>query len=497
MPPPLRTIPVWLHCLRIAGQGSDPERLLMTNSSDRGSHSWRLMALALTMLLPSLGTSIANVALPSLETAFAASFNEVQWVVLSYLLAVTTLIVGVGRLGDIVGRRRLLLAGIAIFALASAGAAIAPNLWVLVAARAVQGLGAAVMMALAVASVSDVVPRERTGSAMGLLGAVSAVGTALGPSLGGALLSWASWPAVFVVLAMAGTAAFLIGLGMLPASPPRETRATSFDVPGMLLLALSLGAYALSTTLHGAHLGLANAGLAAVSVMGIAAFVFVERRTKSPLVSIELLGQRKLSSGLLALGLVSTIMMATLVVGPFYLSEKLGLGPVHTGLVMSVGPGIAALVGLPAGRLVDALGSTMVIAIGLMGVTAGTMLMTFLPGLFGTAGYVGALAVITACYALFLAANNTDVMAGATKDHRGLISALLGLSRNLGLITGASVMPAVFALGRHGFQPLGLAAGSGSGLQVTFALATAFSLAALGMTRWAGSSSCRRQEHMP
>src|SRR4051812_12802313 len=141
-------------------------------SSGRGSR-WRLGALALAMLLPSLGTSIANVALPTLAKSFDAPMQDVQWVVISYLLAVTTLIVGAGRLGDLVGRRRLLLAGIGTFAAASVLCAIAPNLGVLIAARALQGLGAAIMMALTVAAVGDVVPGERTGSAMGRLGTVS------------------------------------------------------------------------------------------------------------------------------------------------------------------------------------------------------------------------------------------------------------------------------------------------------------------------------------
>jgi MFS family permease len=456
----------------------------MTGPSDHSHSSWRLLALAMTMLLPSLGTSIANVALPSLETAFAAPFGQVQWVILSYLLAVTTLIVGVGRLGDLIGRRQLLLGGIGIFALASAGAALAPGLWVLIAARTIQGLGAAIMMALTVASVNDVVPKERTGSAIGLLGTVSAIGTALGPSLGGALLSWASWPAVFAVMAGAGLVTFLVGLRLLPASPASEQKPISFDFPGMMLLALSLGGYALSTTLGGAHPGPLNAGLAGLSVVGITAFVIVENRTADPLVRIELLLERGLGASLVSLGLVSAIMMTTLVVGPFYLSDALGLGPVQTGLVMSIGPGIAALVGLPAGRLVDSFGSAKVMVLGLTGVIAGTALMTVLPSWFGVAGYVGGLALITAGYALFQAANNTGVMAGATKDERGLTSALLGLSRNLGLITGASAMGAVFALSRQGFATFGLAPGSASGLQVTFALAAALALGAMSTTLW-------------
>ena len=424
------------------------------------------------MLLPSLGTSIANVALPTLERAFSASFSEVQWVVLSYLLAVTTLIVGVGRLGDMIGRRRLLLGGIGVFALASAGATIAPNLWVLIAARAVQGLGAAIMMALTVAAVSDVVPKERTGSAMGLLGTVSAVGTALGPSLGGTLLAWFSWPAVFAFMAVAGAVTFLLGLWLLPADAASGQEATSFDVVGMVLLALSLAAYALSTTIGGASPSGANVALAALAAISLLSFLVVEGRVVSPLVSMALLRERGLSSGLVSLGLVSTIMMATLVVGPFYLSEGLGLEPVQIGLVMSIGPGVAALVGLPAGRLVDSLGYSRVMIVGLIGITVGAALMTVLPGWFGTGGYIGGLALTTAGYALFQAANNTAVMASATKERRGLTSALLGLSRNLGLITGASAMGAVFALGSRGLVTFGGKAGPQSGLQVTFAVAT-------------------------
>src|SRR5215211_4935068 len=129
------------------------------------SARWVLAGLSLSMLLSSLSTSIANVGLPTLAQVFTASFQEVQWIVLAYLLAITTLIVSVGRLGDITGRRRLLLAGIFSFTVASVLCGFAPTLWLLIAARAVQGLGAAVMMALTLAFVGETVPKERTGSA--------------------------------------------------------------------------------------------------------------------------------------------------------------------------------------------------------------------------------------------------------------------------------------------------------------------------------------------
>lgn len=135
------------------------------------------------MLLSSLGTSIANVALPTLAKVFDASFQAASWVVLAYLLTVTSSIVSVGRLGDRIGRRRLLLAGLSLFTAASIVAGLAPALWRVIVARAAQGLGAAVMMALSLALVGEVVPKARTGSGMGLLGTASAIGAALGPSL--------------------------------------------------------------------------------------------------------------------------------------------------------------------------------------------------------------------------------------------------------------------------------------------------------------------------
>lgn len=446
------------------------------------SYRWRLFALSLAMLLPSLGTSIANVALPTLAESFDAPFHDVQWVVIAYLIAVTALVVAAGRFGDMVGRRRLLLAGIAVFAVASAAGAFAGSLWMLVAARAVQGAGAAVMMALTVASVGDVVPKQATGRAMGLLGTVSAVGTALGPSLGGALVAWFGWPSVFAFMAAAGAAAFLFGHRLFPRDPAARGAGFSLDVAGTLLLTLSLGAYALSTTVDAVP-GV-NAMLAAAAAVGLAIFIAVELRVRTPLIRLPMLRDRTLSTGLAALALVSAIVMATLVVGPFYLAEVLGLTPVDVGLVMSVGPGVAALAGIPAGRMVDRLGAYTVALAGLAGVVAGSLLMVALPGTFGLAGYVASLATITAGYALFQAAGNTAVMNGAAADRRGLVSALLALARNLGLVTGASLMGALFAAGLGGMPAIDLAPGGETGLRLTFAVAAAFAAVALGLAAW-------------
>ena len=426
------------------------------------------------MLLSSLGTSIANVALPTLAHAFGASFQQVQWIVLAYLLAITILIVGVGRLGDIIGRRRLLLAGLLVFTAASVLCGIAPTLWLLIAARAAQGLGAAVMMALAMALVGETVPKARTGRVMGLLGTMSAIGTALGPTLGGVLISSLDWRAIFLVNVPLGILAFLLAYHHLPAGSarPKAGRA-GFDGVGAVLLALTLAGYALAMTLGRGSFGQLNMALLAAAGLGVGLFVLVEAKTVSPLIRLEMFRDPVLSVCLATSVLVLTVAMATLVVGPFYLSQALGLDPAAVGLVMSTGPIFAALTGVPAGRIVDRFGAQFVGIVGLIAMAAGSLALSVLPAAFGIAGYVAALAILTPGYQLFQTANNTTVMTDVDPNQRGLVSGLLNLSRNLGGITGASVMGAVFALA-SGTADIATAAPTAvaGGMRVTFVVAT-------------------------
>jgi EmrB/QacA subfamily drug resistance transporter len=397
--------------------------------------------------MPSLDTSIANVGLPTLARAFDASFQGVQWIVLAYLLAITTLIVGVGRLGDIVGRRLLLLSGICLFTAASLLCGVAPTLRLLIAARAAQGLGAAVMLALAVALVGETVPRAKTGSAMGLLGTMSALGTTLGPGLGGVLIAGLGWRTIFLVNVPLGVLNFLLAYRHLPVDRREaKTDGAGFDHVGTLLLVVTLAAYALAMTVGRGSFGPLNLALLSAAAFGVGLFVLAEGRAESPLIRLTMFRDPVLSASLAMSALVSAVMMATLVVGPFHLSRALGLETALVGLALSAGPLVAALTGVPAGRLVDRFGARRMTVVGLVWMAGGASVLSTMPLSFGVAGYVAPLAVMTAGYALFQAANNTAVMTGIRPGRRGVISGMLSLSRNLGLITGASVMGAVFAL---------------------------------------------------
>ena len=359
------------------------------------SNRLAVAGLALATLLPSLGSSIANVALPTLSIHFAATFEAVRWVVLAYLIAMTVAMLFVGWLGDHVERRHLLVVGLAVSTAASLIASAAPSLRLVVAARAMQGVGAAIALALAMVFVGEAVPKERTGRAMGLLGAMSALGTALGPSLGGMMVDAFGWRCIFLANVPLGALAIVLVRRYLPsARPTPRAQRSAFE------------------------------------------------RLRSQFAPFR---DRHLRGSLTANLLVSAVLMATLVVGPFYLSQVLALDPASVGGVMSIGPVAAALFGVPAGRLVDHLGARRAVLVGLVGIAIGAAALALLPEALRLPGYIVPIVVVTTSYALFQAANNTEVMRDLGRDQRSVVSGALNLSRNLGLIGGTSLMGAVFA----------------------------------------------------
>ena len=454
----------------------------MTLSHHTQARPWAHASLALCLFLSSLGTSITNVALPTFAKQFAASFQTVQWIVLAYLLAVTSLVVGVGKLSDIIGRRPLLLGGIFLFTMASGLCGAAPTLPLLIAARALQGTGAAIMMALSLAYVGETVARKKAGRAMGMMATLSALGTALGPSLGGFLIAGPGWRAIFFVNLPLGMLAMLIAHRQLPADRLRPKGSwASFDAFGTLILAATLVAYALAMTIGQGNFGLFNIALLFVATLGIAVFLRIETRAKSPLIRPTLFHDGALRIGLGTSAIVTTVMMATLVVGPFYLSNALGLDAALVGLLLSVGPIVVALSGVPAGQLTDRYGAERMTVVGLVALGIGCACLSMTPRI-GVLGYVACIVIITLGYSAFQTANNTIVMMRADPDNRGVISGLLSLSRNLGLVTGASFMGAVFALGT-GARAISVARPDAiiAGLQTTFAVAVVLIGIALAM----------------
>lgn len=301
------------------------------------------------------------------------------------------------------------------------------------------------MMSITMALAGEALGTEKIGRAMGLLGTMSAVGTALGPSLGGALIAGFGWRTIFLINLPLGLLALWLAWRYLPNGARAATRPEPFDRAGTLLLGGALLCYSLAMTLGRGDFGALNLALMLGALLAAGVFIRVERRAVSPLLAPTMFRHPALTAGLAASALVMTVMTATLVVGPFYLARALGLSAAQVGLVMSAGPAVAILTGIPAGYLVDRFGSQRIAQLGLAAVAAGAGLLSLL-GRWGILGYVAPIALLTAGYALFQVANNTVLMKDLFPERRGLIAGMVNLARNLGAITGASAMGALFYL---------------------------------------------------
>ena len=361
------------------------ESLTLTNKTQTGI----TITLGLSILLASLGTSIVNIALPTLAEVFLLPFIQVQAVVVGYLISLTITVVIAGRLGDRYGCKSMLIVGLVIFSLASLLCSVAPSLWILVAARSFQGIGAAFLMTLAMALTRQTVSKSQLGRAMGMLGTISALGTALGPVLGGLLITLSGWQSIFGLQFILASIAIILAWVLLPNDCIRK------QIPTL--------------------------------------------SSWQP--------DQNITPNLLINLMVAAVMMTTLVIGPFYLSLGLSLNQMQVGLIMGIGPVVAILSGIPSGRLVDRWGSRYIVAIGLIFLIIGSFMLAIVPKLMGLSGYIFPIIILTLGYQLFQAANNTMTLADVPKARQGMVSGLLSLSRNMGLIIGASVMGAIFSFG--------------------------------------------------
>ena len=408
-----------------------------------------VLTLALAALLASLATSIANIALPQIGQHFSLPLGQTQWVIQSYLIATTLGVLIAGSIGDRLGRWRVLRGSLLLFCVGSALAALAPSFPALILARALQGFAAAGLISLSLACARDL-SESHTGRLIGLMGSLSAVGTALGPGLGGVLVTLAGWRASFVLLLALAVLGWVLSL-VRPAVDAPETKVTSAkramagSVPfATTLLLLALGLIRLPE-LDGAVLVAA----------GVLAAAFLHKR---PLALTDLS-----PLGLIANALVAATMMSTLILTPFYLTGTLGLSLHYAGLLMTLGPCISIFAGAISGIITDRFMPAHVRSAGLSLMALGCAVL----GLFSTtteiAPYVIGILLLTPAYQLFQAANNTLLISGSPADRRGEISAWLGLSRNIGLISGAAVSALVY---QH------IASTPAAAFSLTFILAT-------------------------
>lgn len=408
-----------------------------------GTGKWRVLLVVGTgMYLTSLGGGVVNVALPVLSLEFAAPLIHVQWVVLAFLLCVTGLLLPAGRMADLLGRKEVFLAGTAVFAVGSAMCGLAPALGWLIAARAVQGVGAALVQANGRALVTQAFPAAERGRAQGLFGAFVQAGLLSGPIVGGLITAHAGWRWAFYLNVVVAAVAVPAGWRLLHPSPVSPAAAgQSFDPAGAALFAVSVGSLLLALN-QGAGLGWGDPvplGLFAAAALAGTAFVAVERRAAQPMVDLALFRRRAFSGAVASCWLTFMASSATVLLMPFYCTLVLGLRADEAGIVLAAAPAASLVLAPLGGTLADRFGVRQIGALGLAVTAGGLASLLFLPerpadgGAFAMALRAAAsLGVVGAGLALFNAPNSAALFDASPASRMGLVGALWALTRNLG-----------------------------------------------------------------
>ncbi len=410
------------------------------------SRKWFVMAaIAMGIFLGTIDGSIVNAALPTLETEFGTSFAAVQWIVLGYLLVLATLTMGVGRLGDMRGKRPIYTAGFAVFTVASTLCGLAPGIGWLIAFRIVQGIGSAMIFALGFAILTEAFPASERGRALGLAGTLVSIGVAIGPALGGLIIDTLSWRWIFLVNLPIGILGTWTAWRFVPdVEPPGGQR---FDFVGATAFGVALLSMMLGLTLAQER-GFGDAvviGLAVAAVAALVAFIAIERRVSHPMIDLTLFSNRLLSANLVSGWLVFVALAGFLVLAPFYLQDVLGYDTRTMGLLLAAAPIALGVVSPISGAISDRVGPRPVLVTGLAVLVVAYLGLTTLGVDTSVRNWL--LLVIPAGLGvgIFQSPNNSAVM-GAVPSHRlGVTSAMLTITRIFGQIVGVTVLGTIWA----------------------------------------------------
>ena len=405
-----------------------------------------LVAIGTGSLMSGLDSSISNTVLPVIGRALQADVAAVEWVVAIYLLVVSGLVLIFGRLSDMWGHRRVYLAGFGLFVVGSAACAFASSIGLLVAARGVQGLGAAMLTASSPAILTNAFPDHRRGRVLGLQATTVYVGLALGPSLGGGLAQAFGWQAVFFVNVPIGLVAFLLSWRYVPRDRQDTRRVEPFDIAGAL--AFGTGLTLLILALNQGHLWgwtspllLACAG---VAIALLAIFAMIELRTRAPMLDLSLFRNRVLSAGVVSalLNYMATFAVAFLL--PFYLIQARGMSPGAAGLVLTAQPLLMAATAAIAGAAADRFGPRLPATAGLGLLAASFLWLSQLRLETPVAVVVVALFVAGIGIGLFTSPNTSAILGAAPAARRGVASGLLATARSFGMVLGLGIGGAIF-----------------------------------------------------
>lgn len=451
-----------------------------------------MSAVAIGIFMATLDSSIVNVALPTLVKSLNSDFPTIQWVILAYLLTLAALLLGIGRLADMHGKKPLYAAGFVVFTIGSALCGLSPSAGWLIASRVVQGIGASMILALGLAIVTEAFPPEERGKALGLGGSTVSVGIVVGPTLGGLLIETFSWHWIFFVNLPVGILGTALALRYVPDVQPGEDQ--RFDFTGAITLFVSLLALSLALTL-GQNMGFDAQPilfLFALFALFLCLFVVQERRHEQPMIDLRLFRNALFSINLVTGLMVFVALAGTLILVPFYLELVLGLSTDRVGLLMATVPVGLGIVAPLSGALSDRVGTRPITVVGLLILAGSYYAMSTLTAQTSILGFILRFLPLGVGMATFQSPNNSAVMGSVPRRRLGVASGLLAITRTLGQTTGIALVGALWAARVFVYAGGPVAGGATEanalaqvqGLHDTFLGLTAFILLALCLGLW-------------
>lgn len=407
---------------------------------------WLVLSLvAVGIFMSTLDGSIVNVALPTIMTELGVPLTTIKWVVVIYLLTISSLLLFFGRLSDIRGRRWVYSRGLAVFSLGSLLCGLSPGATWLIISRALQGVGAAMIMACTPALVVDVFPLQERGRALGMVGTVVAGGLTMGPALGGILLQFFPWRVIFYINVPVGAAAAAATIMLLKGGPETVSR-EPIDWLGTILLIVCFPAL-LTTLSRGGEWGYTSPqtlSLICVFVVCLLLLIVAETRTRYPVVEPSLFSVRLFSVSIAAAVTLFISLFTLSFMMPFYLVNPAGFPMAKTGGILVI-PFFFLFIGAPiAGTLSDKIGSRLLCTLGMSFMAFSLLSFSLMPASTNIWPVAWRLALAGIGTATFTSPNSAAAMSAVTQQRRGIAAALVATARNLGMVFGVAAAAVIF-----------------------------------------------------
>lgn len=408
-------------------------------STEDLKNRWIILAvIIIAPFMATLDSSIVNVALPKMTSSFRVSMASIEWVVTSYLIAISSTILLFGRLGDIRGKANVFKWGFLIFTIGSLMCGISNSLGFLIFSRCVQAIGAAGTMANSQGIITHIFPQKERGRALGITGTAVALGTMVGPPLGGFIVQFFKWHYIFLINVPIGVLAIIASIKLLPKS---SIKSESVDFLGALLFAISiiLLFYGLIDGQKSGYTNIMILSFFAAAIVFFILFIKLEKKIPNPLLQLSIFDNSLFSLSIFTGFLTFLAISSTNIIQPFYLQNVLNLNPARTGLIMMFYPIILSIVAPISGNLSDKIGSEFLTFIGLIISVIALLLMSTLK--VNTPIYILLIfiALMSVGNGLFQSPNNSLIMSTVPKDKLGIAGSVNAFMRNLGMVTGISI----------------------------------------------------------